>query len=69
MNCPRTRRCAQSVRARKVDVLVRIEAPHFVAGVVPGVAAAPIVRYIRAWSPARIRAYCHRQKWRCCALR
>jgi hypothetical protein len=43
--------------------MLRIVAPHFVAGVEPGVVAAPIVSYMRDWSPERVRAYCARRGW------
>jgi hypothetical protein len=45
-------------------MLLRIVAPHFVAGVVLGVEAAPIVAYMATWPAARIRAYCARRGWR-----
>ena len=43
---------------------VRIVAPHFTAGVIVGIAAAPIVHYMRRWSHAQIVAYCFRKRWR-----
>jgi len=58
--------------------LIRITAPHFVAGVevryVGGAwlpleddhydnRCAPIVKYMRDWSPARIRGYCKKMGW------
>lgn len=44
---------------------MRIVAPHFVAGVVVGEVAAPIVNYMRAWSPERIEGYCQKKGWSC----
>jgi hypothetical protein len=50
-------------------ITVRIEAPHFVAGVDVDekddrvVHAAPIVSYMRGWSAARVLAYCAKKDW------
>jgi len=44
--------------------LVRIEGPGFVAGVIVGIAAAPIVGFMRTWDHARIVRYCFRKRWR-----
>jgi hypothetical protein len=43
---------------------LRIEAPSFVAGVIVGFAAAPIVGYMRPWSYERIFRYCFRRRWK-----
>ena len=43
--------------------LVRILAPHFVAGLVLGGQCAPIIRYMHGWPPERIRAYCKGKGW------
>jgi hypothetical protein len=43
---------------------VRIEAPHFTAGVIVGIAAAPIVGYMRTWTIGKIVRYCTRKGWR-----
>ena len=43
---------------------LRILAPHFVAGIVLGERAAPIVRFILGWNERRIRDYCARRRWR-----
>lgn len=47
--------------------LIRIVAPHFVAGVIARggviVEAAPIVRYMLGWDGRRFAAYCRRQQW------
>ena len=43
--------------------MLRIVAPHFVAGVVPGERAAPIVHYMAAWSVWRIAEYCTARRW------
>lgn len=44
--------------------MLAILAPHFTAGVIVGERAAPIVDYMRSWSPERIRSYCARKGWR-----
>lgn len=44
--------------------MIRITAPHFVAGVVPGVRAAPIIGYMRDWCAGEIVAYCARKGWK-----
>jgi len=43
--------------------LLRITASHFVAGVVVGERAAPIVRYMRRWSVEKIRTCCDDREW------
>lgn len=52
------------------DVLVRIVAPHFVAGVIGQrngavITAAPIVRYMVGWTGDQVAAYCSRKGWAC----
>lgn len=42
---------------------IRIIAPHFVAGVIVGERAAPIVAYMVRWAEARIRSYCAGKRW------
>ena len=53
---------------RPPPVTVRIMGVHlgkpFVAGVVVGVRAAPIVRYMAAWSLPRIKDYCEKLGWK-----
>lgn len=49
----------------KTEVLVQVTAPHFVAGVVVGVLAAPIVKYMATWSLTKIQTYCASKKWKC----
>ena len=48
--------------------LVRIEAPHFVAGIVIRdgrvVEAAPIVAYMKKWPASRAKCYCGERGWR-----
>jgi hypothetical protein len=59
------------------DALVWINAPHFCAGVayVRGAAhprvtdAAPIVRYMRGWTVARVLDYCASKRWQCVRVR
>ena len=47
--------------------LLRIEAPHFVAGLVLErkrvVDGAPILRYMRNWSYSQVRNYCAKKGW------
>lgn len=47
--------------------LVRIVAPHFVAGIVARngrvVRAAPILGYMRGWDGAAVASYCDRKDW------
>jgi hypothetical protein len=50
-------------------MLLRIEAPHFVAGLETGpgrlvTRPAPIVGYMRGWSVRRVISYCRRKRWR-----
>ena len=45
-------------------VLIRIEAPHFVAGYDMATGRiAPIIKYMRGWSIEKIIAYCQSKKW------
>jgi hypothetical protein len=50
--------------------LIRIEAPHFVAGATCGGAnevvrrAAPIVAYMKGWSLRGVYDYCSRKGWK-----
>lgn len=43
--------------------MLRISAPHFVAGIARGGACAPIIGYMKGWTCARIRAYCTTKGW------
>lgn len=49
-------------------MLARIEAPHFVAGIVLKddvvVIAADIIKYMGGWSRDRVRDYCAGKGWR-----
>lgn len=45
-------------------MLLRITAPHFVAGLVVGELAAPIIAYMRDWHPAQVQRYCRRKGWK-----
>lgn len=49
-------------------ILVRIVAPHFVAGLVADggrvVEAAPILRYMLGWTGSQVARYCRRGAWR-----
>ena len=56
---------------KKKERLIRIEAPHFVAGLVwkqSGSLCAPIIHYMRLWSLAKIFDYCKKKKWTCSIL-
>ena len=45
-------------------MLIRITAPHFVAGIdTDRDVAAPIIAYMRHWSLKRIYAYCRAKGW------
>jgi hypothetical protein len=44
--------------------MLRITAPHFVAGIEPGKVCAPIIRYMLPWSEKRIRQFCAMKGWR-----
>lgn len=50
------------------ETLARIVAPHFCAGIVlwddKVVEAAPIVKYMRKWSRAKVRDYCADKGWK-----
>lgn len=43
--------------------MLRITAPHFVAGIVQGGMVAPIIKYMKGWTLREIRAYCERKGW------
>lgn len=43
--------------------LVRITAPHFVAGMVHRQHAAPIIAYMLHWPASKIRQYCTSKGW------
>ncbi len=45
--------------------LIRVVAPHFVAGIVRGGRCAPIIAYMKGWTWPQIRAYCARKGWTC----
>jgi len=47
-------------------MMLRIVAPHFVAGICsgPGGAVAPIIRYMKGWTLARIQSCCASKGWR-----
>lgn len=44
-------------------MMLRIVAPHFVAGIVRGGLCAPIIGYMRGWTLRQIREYCERKCW------
>lgn len=43
--------------------MLRITAPHFVAGIVQRGACAPIIKYMRGWTLREIQRYCERKGW------
>jgi hypothetical protein len=44
--------------------LLRIVAPHFVAGIILGdIAIAPIIAFMRGWDETRVRDYCAKRGW------
>jgi len=53
------------VNGKKDEVtVIRITAPHFVAGIDLGNNVyAPIVKYMRGWTLKRIEKYCQRKNW------
>jgi hypothetical protein len=59
----------QAARPRETIVLVRVTAPHFVAGVVIDaetaavIAAAPILGYTLGWSARRLRKWVDFKRW------
>lgn len=54
-------------RKQETITVVRIVAPHFVAGVIPHngrvVNAAPILRYMVHWSGRQVADYCAKKGW------
>lgn len=50
-------------------MLLRVLAPHFVAGLVAtslhGAEAAPIICYMLGWRTLRVWQYCKRKGWQC----
>ena len=54
---------------RRLPPMVAINAPHFVAGVVPGTGqCAPIIRYMADWSTEQILNYCATKGWQALVL-
>lgn len=55
------------MRELPANTLVRIVAPHFVAGIEASsgrvVNAAPILRYMIGWDARRVADYCARKAW------
>ena len=43
--------------------MIRIVAPHFVAGIEPYGRFAPILHYMKNWSPEEIMKYCGKKGW------
>lgn len=44
-------------------MMLRILAPHFVAGIVRGGPVAPIIKYMKGWTLPAIREYCQKKGW------
>ncbi len=44
-------------------MMLRIVAPHFVAGIVRGGDVAPIIKYMKGMTLTQIRTYCERKCW------
>jgi len=52
------------LEAPRWPLLIRIEAPHFVAGYdMANNNIAPIIKYMRGWNLTRIETYCARKGW------
>lgn len=49
--------------------MVRIEAPHFCAGIVQQGGCAPILAYMKGWTLGEIRTYCDKQGWTMSVIR
>jgi len=47
----------------KGNKFLRIEAPHFVAGITIKETAAPILKYMLNWTEEEIRRYCKKKGW------
>lgn len=43
--------------------MLRITAPHFVAGIVRGGPCAPIISYMKGMTLREIKAYCRKKGW------
>lgn len=52
------------------EILIRIEAPYFVAGIVYNIdigeviKIAPIIKYMKQWSVSQIIQYCEKKHWK-----
>jgi hypothetical protein len=44
-------------------MMLRIVAPHFIAGIVRGGMVAPIIAYMKGWTLSQIKAYCAKKCW------
>jgi hypothetical protein len=64
---PREDANVDASRRTQADVLIRIEAPHFVAGIEARdgrvVRTAPILAYMLGWDGARVAQYAKRRGW------
>lgn len=45
-------------------MMLRVVAPHFVAGIVRGGPCAPILAYMKGWTLREIKSYCARKGWK-----
>ena len=53
---------------RVISILLRIEAPHFVAGAESNLygeilRAEPIIKYMEGWDAEKTRLYCMKKRW------
>ncbi len=44
-------------------MMLRVVAPHFVAGIVRSGPVAPIIRYMKGWTLREIESYCAKKGW------
>jgi len=56
-----------------MEIIARIEAPHFTAGIVLQddivVETAPILKYMKQWGRDQVRDYCRSKGWKIRAFR
>lgn len=59
----RVRPCEAFTCPAREPPMVRIEAPHFCAGIIQGGESAPILYYMKGWTLKQMRAYCEKNGW------
>jgi len=52
------------VRILPGALMLRITTPYFVAGIMPGVGAAPIIKYMVDWTEEAVLEYCAKRGWK-----